>query len=422
MTIGLMAIAVFTMLFTMVAKRLSSTMITAPMLFMAFGFLLHRLGFIAKGDAEGLLHVVAEVALILLLFLDAAKIELTSLRLRHVWPQRMLLLGLPLAILLGTAAAWLFLPGNWSLVTLALVAALLAPTDAALGQSVVSNQQVPERVRHGLTVESGLNDGLALPAILLFASLVMGTEGSGDDRNWYLFAASQLILGPVVGIAMGYAGGQILLFAKKHELTADVYEGVGAIALACGTYLMAEVVDGNGFIAAFVAGLTFGNVIKGRCKFIFEFTESEGQLLAWAAFLLLGLVLIPGVIGHLTLPMLGFILTSLFVVRPIAIWISLMGTDASPMTRVFFGWFGPRGLATALFALLILPELGHALTEPILAIAINTVWISALLHGLSAAPLANLYARKIAQSGDCPEKMPVTMAFAEQRTRTGVLP
>ena len=172
-------------------------------------------------------------------------------------------------------------------------------------------------------------------------------------------------------------------------------------------YLGATLIGGNGFIAAFVAGLCFGYVVKGACKFVFEFTESEGQLLSWGAFFLIGLALVPEAINHLTWPIFAMILVSLFVVRPIAIWISLIGTDASVPTRLFFGWFGPRGLATALFALLVAKQIDHELAEPILMIAVNAVWISALLHGLSAVPGAKWYAAHIEGRGDCSESEPV---------------
>jgi NhaP-type Na+/H+ or K+/H+ antiporter len=197
------------------------------------------------------------------------------------------------------------------------------------------------------------------------------------------------------------------MFAKKHDLTSDTFAGIGAIALAGVAYLGASEVGGNGFIAAFVAGLCFGHVVKGRCKFVYEFTESEGQMLSWGAFLLLGMAMVPEALEALTWPMLALILISLFIVRPAAIWISLLGTDSSPTTRIFFGWFGPRGLATALFALLVVEKIDHQYGEPILAIAINAVWISALLHGLSAMPGAKWYARRIARMGDCPETQPV---------------
>ena len=400
----------------MLGQRLSKTSLTAPIVFIGLGYILSTTGWMPKDGAEESLHLLAEIALIILLFLDASQIDLKALRQSHTWPQRMLLFGLPLSILFGTAAAWLFLP-DWPLVALALVAALLAPTDAALGQSVVSNKAVPERVRRGLTVESGLNDGLALPIILLFASMAGSVAGEAET-NWVLFGAGQILLGPVAGVVVGFVGARAMLFANKHGLTSDVFEGVGALSLAGIAYLFAHEIGGNGFIAAFVGGLTFGNIVQGRCKFLFEFTESEGQMLMWGAFFLLGLALVPEAIQHLSLPILGLILVSLFIVRPLAIWISLIGTDASPTTRLFFGWFGPRGLATALFALLILPEFHEDLAGPILAIAINAVWISAVLHGLSAAPLGNKYGKMVAEMGDCPEKDSITAPFETTKKST----
>ncbi len=405
MTLGLLILAVFAAGFAMIAKRLSSTVLTAPMLFIGLGFLLSTTELLPHAEAEESLHLVAEVTLIILLFLDAAQVDLGALRKDHVWPSRMLLVGLPLTIILGTLAAWAFLPG-WPIFALALVASVLAPTDAALGQAVVTNAAVPQQARRALTVESGLNDGLALPVVLLFASLAAQAM-EPDNTNWLLFGIKQLALGPLVGGVAGMVGGMMLIHAQKRGLTSETFEGIGAIALAITAYLGATQIGGNGFIAAFAAGLCFGNVVKGRCKFVFEFMESEGQILTWGAFFLLGLALVPEALGHLSLPMLALILTSLFVVRPVAIWVSLAGTDASNTTRLFFGWFGPRGLATALFALLIVQKFDLDLAEPILALAINTMWISALLHGLSAAPGAKWYAARIKAMGDCAESKPI---------------
>lgn len=376
------------------------------MVFIALGVVLALSGLVSEHDSHALLHPVAEVTLVVLLFLDAAQTDISALRMRHVWPTRMLLLGLPLAIILGTVAGLLVLPG-WPLVAVALLAAILAPTDAALGQAVVTNPNVPIRPRRALTVESGLNDGLALPVILLFASLT-AAETDVDGGAWLLFGIKQIVLGPLVGVSIGALGGWVLLKAKALHTTAEIYEGVGALAMAGVAYLAAVQIGGNGFISAFVAGLTFGGIIKGACKFVYEFTESEGQLLAWASFLLMGAALVPEAVAHLTWPMLAVILISLFVVRPLAIWASLIGTDAAPLTRLFFGWFGPRGLATALFALLIVEQIPETFSAPILHTAINAVWISAVLHGVTAAPAALWYGRKISNMGARAETQPVT--------------
>lgn len=391
MASGLFLTAAFALAFSMVAKRLESTILTAPMLFLAFGFMLSTTGFMPVSGAETALHFVAETTLIILLFLDAAKTDMAALRTRHIWPFRMLLLGLPLSLLIGALLAWPFV-SQWPVIAIMLLAAILAPTDAALGQSVISNKLVPERERRALTVESGLNDGLALPLILLCASLTANIM-EPDQTNWFAFGAKQLILGPLVGAAMGFAGGHVLIWAKDNHTTSEPYEGVGAIALAVCSYIGADMIGGNGFIAAFVAGLMFGDLVEKRCTFIFEFTESEGQGLSWAAFLLIGMVLVPESIQHLDATTLGLILASLFIARPLAIWLSLLGTDSPPLTRLFFGWFGPRGLATALFALMVVDRIGGAYGEAILHIAVNTVWISALLHGVSAAPAAKAYGR-----------------------------
>lgn len=413
--IGYLAIAAVFMAYCMVAKRLSSTILTAPMVFLGFGFLLAQTDLVPVDGLEATLHIVAEVALIILLFLDAAQIDQSALLKRRVWPARMLAFGLPLAFVLGTALGILALPA-WPLAAVALVAAILVPTDAALGQPVVSNTDVPERPRRALTVESGLNDGLALPLVLLLASFA-APDTMAPDAGWLVFALKQVTLGPLVGAILGVVGGLILLRAKQLEATSDVYEGIGALALAASAYLAAGLVGGNGFIAAFAAGLGFGAVVRGRCGFVFEFTESEGQFLSWAAFLLLGLVLVPPALADLTPEITLYILASLLVIRPLAIWLSLIGTDAAASTRLFFGWFGPRGLATALFALLVVEQLDHGLGEDVLHLAVNAVWISALLHGVTAAPGARLYAKLVTRDKDCAEMQPIQPSNDAFRTR-----
>ncbi|MEM8853584.1 MAG: cation:proton antiporter [Pseudomonadota bacterium] len=417
--LGYLTIAGFFAAFCMVANRLSSTVLTAPMVFLGFGALIAQTGLVPEESTEESLHLVAEIALIVLLFLDAAQIDQRALLKRRVWPARMLVIGLPLGFVFGTAAGLIFLPG-WPLVAVALLAAILVPTDAALGQPVVTNQNVPERPRRALTVESGLNDGMALPLVLLMAAIA-SPEAQIPDDGWPLFVAKQLTLGPIVGLGVGLLGGAILLWAKRTKATSEVYEGIGALALAASAYLCAQSVGGNGFIAAFVAGLGFGAVVRGQCAFVFEFTEGEGQLLSWGAFLLLGAVLVPEAVSHLTLDVFLLILASLFLVRPLAIWIALAGTDAAPVTRLFFGWFGPRGLATALFALLVVGELDPALGDEVLTVAVNAVWISAVLHGLTAAPGAKWYANLVRRMGPCAETEPIgpsNPAFKAQVART----
>lgn len=395
--LGYMMLTLFFVAFCMLANRIANSVITAPMVFLGFGALLAGLGMVPEEGSERALHLVTEIALIILLFFDAAQIDQRALLRRNVWPRRMLAIGMPLGFLIGTALAWLLLP-EWPLALTALAAAILLPTDAALGQPVITNEAVPDRPRRALTVESGLNDGLALPLVFLMAALA-APGGMDPGGGWLLFGLKQVTLGPLTGGAIGTIGGLALLWAKRTKSTADIYEGIGALALAAFAYLTAAMIGGNGFISAFVAGLGFGAVVRGRCAFVYEFTESEGQLLSWTAFLLLGAVLVPQAVAGLTPGSLAFILACLLIVRPLAIWLSLIGTDAKPVTRIFLGWFGPRGLATALFALLVFEQLEPESGEYILHLAVNAVWISAILHGVSAAPAARWYARRLGRDG-----------------------
>ncbi|MEP4890969.1 MAG: sodium:proton antiporter [Aliiglaciecola sp.] len=395
MEIGLLILLFSVSAYAMLAKKLSTTIITAPMVFLGMGFLMYQSGLIHIGDAHETVYLIAEISLVVLLFLDASQINLRRLKKQNSWPLRMLLIGLPLSILIGTGFAYLFFP-QWPWAMLALIAAILAPTDAALGQAVVTNKSVPANERQSLSVESGLNDGLALPIILFFASLVAMKNGSEESEiSWLLFGFSQIVVGILVGVAMGWSSGRLFLYSESKNVSSSVFEGIGVLALTGTAYLMATLLGGNGFISAFVAGLTFGNIVKGHCRFIYQFTESEGQILIWSSFVIIGLGLLPSALTHLTLPVAGYILVSIFIVRPLAIYFSLLGTKTRTLTKVFMGFFGPRGLATALFALIIskdiLGEYGHS----ILIVAINAVWMSTLIHGIAAAPIASWYGSKI---------------------------
>ncbi len=393
MEIGILVILFTVVAYSMLAKRLASTVITAPMVFIFVGFFVNYFDLFQVKDSQEILYVIAEIALFVLLFLDASQINLQRLISHNGWPLRMLVIGLPLSILIGTLVGMLFFP-DWSIILIALTASILAPTDAALSEAVINNKSVPEDERQTLSTESGLNDGLALPIILFIASyLALEHTSTNTYSDWLMLGGSQILIGVLVGILMGWISGRLLLLDEARKLSSEVFEGIGILALIGITYLLANILGGNGFIGAFVGGLTFGNVVKKQCRFIYEFTEGEGQMLVWAAFTIIGLGLLPQALEQLTLPVAGYIIVSLFFVRPLAIYIALMGTKAKLSTRLFLGWFGPRGLATALFALLvsheILPEYGQA----ILVVAINAVWISTLLHGISAAFLAKHYGR-----------------------------
>jgi NhaP-type Na+/H+ or K+/H+ antiporter len=406
----LISIAVVTaglLAFALVSGRLQGTIVTAPLVFILFGFVIGPggLGVASVDPGHSAIHFVAEFTLILVLFTDAARIDLGRVKRDHNLPVRMLVIGLPLAILFGTAIATQLFP-NFTLWEAALLAALLAPTDAALGQSVVSAKVVPIRIRQAINVESGLNDGIVLPAVLLLAALAgTAAEGSGAGE-WIRFGLLQVMLGPIAGIVIGYFGARLLDLAAEREWASNAFQGIGILALAVFTYVAAELIGGNGFIAAFVGGMVFGNNLRHPCTFLFEFMETEGQLLMLITFLVFGAALLPEGLAHANLSVVLYSGLSLTVIRMIPIAISLLGSGVRLPTIFFLGWFGPRGLASILFVLLILEESSVPHRDELLVITVITVALSALLHGITAAPLANAYGRLTASMGECEETQP----------------
>ncbi len=402
-------IAAGLLIFSIVSGRLKGTVVTAPLVFALFGFIIGAGGFgIANLDAgHGAIHVIAEFTLILVLFTDAARIDITRVRRDHDLPMRMLLIGLPLIIVAGTLVAQQIFPG-FSFWEAALLAALLAPTDAALGQSVVSAQSVPVRIRQAINIESGLNDGIALPVVLMFATLASAVQEPTAVGEWIQFGALQVILGPLVGCCFGFAGARALDLAIERGWLNTSFQGIGILSLAVLTYVVAELVGGNGFIAAFVGGMLFGNTIRHPCTFLFEFMETEGQLLMLITFLIFGAALLPEGISRLTPAILVYAILSLTVIRMIPIAISLTGTHLRASSKLFLGWFGPRGLASILFVLLILEESAVPHRDAILSVVVVTVALSVLLHGITAAPLAKRYGGLVDRLGDCEEMQPST--------------
>ena len=373
------------------------------MLFILFGFLIGEGGTgVAKIESgHSAIHFIAELTLILVLFTDATRIKLARLRQQHVLPVRMLMIGLPLVIVLGTLAAKVIFPA-FMLWEAALLAAVLAPTDAALGQSVVSDPAVPVRIRQSLNVESGLNDGIALPAVLMFAALA-STMGGGGERDWLTFGVLQVTLGPIVGGLVGWLGARLLDSGIERGWVSDASQGIGILGVAVLTFAAAEWTGGNGFIAAFVGGLVFGETLRHECHFLFEFMETEGELLLLMTFLMFGAAMLPEGLVHVDARVIGYAVLSLTVLRMLPIALSLLGTGIRPVTILFIGWFGPRGLASILFALLIVEEADVPGSDTILTVTIITVALSALLHGATAAPFARRYADIARRIGECEE-------------------
>ena len=413
---GIAVVAGGVVLFTLVSGRLQDSILTGPMLFAAFGFVAGDavLGAIHVDFGHAFVHGLAEITLVFVLFSDAARIELRQVRSQNL-PIRLLLIGLPLIIVAGTLIGWL-LPLGLGFWQVALLAAILAPTDAALGQSVVSSVRVPVRIRQALNIESGLNDGIALPIVLLFAALAGSGAGESSGTAFAGFVATQLILGPAVGLVVGWGGAWLIDRAAKSEWMGRSAEGAAILGLALFSFAAAEIVEGNGFIAAFVAGLVFGNRVRGRCSFLFEFIEAEGHLLVLLTFLIFGGAILPAALGEINWVIILYAVLSLTVVRMIPVAISLTGTGLKLPSKLFLGWFGPRGLASILFALLVLEQAGVAGAAEISVITIATVGLSILAHGVTAAIGARWYGGLVERAGECEETIPVN----ELPTRTGM--
>ena len=399
--IALLLMAV--LLFAAFSRRLEMSLFTMPIAFTALGYLLHLGGARLLGEEAGFaaLHLIAEITLVLLLFSDASKVRFDHLRM-HAWvPMRMLLVAMPLSLAAGTLVAYAVSPGE-PLAFAVLVAAILTPTDAALGQAVVENEAVPDDLREAIAVESGLNDGLALPVVIVAgigAALATGGMAHNQQDNVWLFAIAQIALGPVAGLATGFLAAKLRDVVVARELATDAYQGIFFIAAAFLCFAVAETIGGNGLIAAFVGGLTFGNVRSSANPFVAEFMESEGRLLTMATFAIFGAVLVPRGVEHASLPTVLLAVGFLTVVRIVPVVVSLAGTGLAWREKLFLGWFGPRGLASILFALLVMEGFDFPAMDELVACVVLTVLLSIMAHGASAQPIARAFARRAQRAG-----------------------
>ncbi len=383
--------------YSLMTKLIARTVLTLPIFFVALGFLCAP-ATEALGTAEelrGSARLLAEMTLILVLFSDASHIRFARLKHSFTIPLRMLVIGMPLSIALGTLFVFLVSPQSGLALAL-LTAAVLTPTDAALGQTVVSSPDVPERLSQSINVESGLNDGLVLPFVLLGAILA-STNLQGTD-GLAVMALTQIILGPIAGALVGWGAARALDFAQQRDWVIESAQGVVFLATAFLSFVIAELIGGNGFIAAFVAGAVFGNAYRHDIHFISEFMEGAGQLLTMVAFLVFGALMLPNGLAHITLTTVLVAIGFLSFVRMLPIWLSLIGTDLVLKEKLFVGWFGPRGLASILFTLIMMDEFDFPNEEELLACVSLTVALSVLLHGISASPLAKRIGRESAQN------------------------
>ena len=377
-----------------ISRRLSGTPITPAMVFVAVGLLVgpEALGGIDVESSSATVRTLAEATLALVLFCDASHVDLRQLRPDVGLPVRLLGIGLPLTIVLGAVVGAVIFDQLtiWEAVILAVV---LAPTDAALGQAVVTEPRVPGRIREALNVESGLNDGICVP--LLFAAVAVADVSSeiSEGRSAGTLLLEEIGYGVVGGVVGGLLVAAIIIYGGRRKLIADPWLQVIPAAGALLAYGTASGLGGSGFIAAFVAGLTFRLALGRDPEQINDFGEKVGNVLNGITFVLFGAILLGPALGELSWKLALYAVLSLTLIRMLPVAIAMLGLRARAPTLGFVGWFGPRGLASIVFAVIVVEEsnLPH---EKLIVLAIYlTVGLSVFAHGISAAPLADRYAR-----------------------------
>lgn len=406
-TSELVVIAAVLLAYATVSRRLRGTALTAPMVFVGAGFLLgvEGLGWLHLSIDQEVVKTLAEATLAVVLFADASRVDLRALRHEYLLPVRLLGIGLPLTIAAGTVVAALVLPDlSWA--EALVLAIVLAPTDAALGQAVVTDQSLPSRIRQGLNIESGLNDGLCVP-LLTIALAIAETEAHQATGTQAIRVAGEAI---GWGIAGGAIAGVVAALAERAARRRNWIEGhwlqVVPVAGAVGAFGLAQSRGGSGFIAAFVGGAVFG-VLADREADDSAFTEELGGLLNGVTLIVFGAAVLGELWSEIGFAEVGYAVLSLTIVRMVPVAIAMIGSRARLPTVVFVGWFGPRGLASIVFGVVIIEAAGLPHQPIILAAITATVALSTFVHGATAAPLARRYARWHARQGADMESTPV---------------
>jgi NhaP-type Na+/H+ or K+/H+ antiporter len=392
-------------LYSLISKRAQSMIITAPMIFTIAGILIVLATpalFVSDFDEKAFL-IVGEVTLALVVFSDATHISFQRVIRENLIPARLLTIAMPLVILTGTVVAALVF-ADLSFWEAAVLGVILSPTDASLGLAVITNKRVPAKIREALTIESGLNDGLAVPFMMLFIALARVDSPLGNT-SWIMYAGQQIVVGFLVGLILGWLGGWLTAMAHKNGWMGKPAQELALLSLAIFCWWLAEnVLGGNGFIAAFIAGAVIRRGYESIGEKMVEFNEAWSHLLIYLVFYLFGIAVAPDLL-LLTAPFWIFAVLSLTMVRMLPVWLSMHNTGVQRASKIFMGWFGPRGLASMVLGMVYLKEKAHLSGEDTIILAvIATVLLSIFAHGISAAPGIKLYTRRVANfPSDTPE-------------------
>jgi sodium/hydrogen antiporter len=389
-----------------VSRRLTGTAVTPAMGFVLIGVVAGPLVIdeVAPSATGSFVRTLAEATLAVVLFADASRIKLSALAREYAVPLRLLGIGLPLTIVLGAVIAGsLFTP--LTTIEAIVLAIVLAPTDAALGEAVVTEPRLPSRVRQGLNVESGLNDGICVPLLLIALAVAQAEESAITAHHAVAIVLEEIGYGIVGGVAAGIAASAISVLGDRRRLISGSWLQVIPVAAAALAYGIAVALGGSGFIAAFVAGFIFGSLAETESEEASRFNEELGALLGGVTFLVFGAVLLGPALKHVSWQIVLYAVLSLTMIRMLPVAMSMIGTGAKVPTLAFLGWFGPRGLASIVFAVIVVEDARLPGTETILLAAYTTVGLSVFAHGISAAPLARRYARWYESHSDTPPEM-----------------
>jgi NhaP-type Na+/H+ or K+/H+ antiporter len=386
----LATVALVLLVFSAVSGRLERSIVTPAIFFTSAGLLAGPVfGLIDLRIGSESVKLLAEATLTLVLFADASRISLPALRREFAVPVRLLGIGLPLTIAFGTLAGVGVLPGV-SLVEALVLSIMLACTDAALGQAVVTDERVPSRIRQGLNVESGLNDGICVPLFFIALSLAEWDEGTVTAHAAVHLVLEEIGYGLVAGVAAGVLGALALRLARRLPLEAHWLQllTVASAALAAG---IATGLGGSIFIAAFTAGFLFGVIGRDTGGEASYLVDEGGELLNAVTFIVFGAAILGPSLDDLGWEVLAYAVLSLTAVRMLPVALALLRTRARPPTLAFVGWFGPRGLATIVFAVILIDESSLPHERTLLLAVVATIGLSVFAHGLTSRPLTNRY-------------------------------
>ena len=386
---GIFLVLIF--ILSLVSHRLKRTILTAPMIFTTAGILVVLIiPEVALVEIENeTVLLLAEIALALTLFTDASRIQARSMWQDSQLPDRLLLIGMPLAILTGTIVGLLVLT-SLTFWEAAILAVILAPTDASLGAAVVTSRRVPARIRQALNIESGLNDGFSVPFLMLFIALAR-VDSPLENASWILYTLRLIGLALLVGGLMGWGCGWLLGFAARRGWTEEKAEQLGLLAVAVLTFFIAHEIGGNEFIAAFTAGLLIKVSFGDAGERMLDFNEAWGELLVYFVFFIFGALAAP-FFPAITFSVVVYAVLSLTLVRMLPVAIAVLGINLQRSSVLYLGWFGPRGLASIVLGFVYLKEQANLSGEPVILLTVAaTVLLSVYAHGISTAPTIDRY-------------------------------